>query len=474
MNRFYRKYRTVGNWINIGLMIAVLVPLLALAYYNHPSAADDYCYIDTVFKIGWFEAMKLYYTTWTGRYSGIFLNHSNPLLFHSITGFKVLPVVLIAATIFALYSLFRHLTPTLSRVAHLGFAGVVFFLFVLKMASLAEAFYWMAAFVTYSVPNMLTLFWIVMVLRWYRQDTQSAKFLVGFLAGFLVFAVIGASEQNMLTMVLLVGAWWVYRLIYYRKVDAFMVSMLVITGISCYLLLGSPGNQARMGGNPLGGNIPFSTISTLKKLAILGFDWVFRTPLIFFTAVWLVVMSRLSEGARNYFSIPVWYAVLLFIGVLSAQLFPSYYGVGIEPTHRVVNSAYFFFLIGWFYIWGVIFHYFKQKRFGFFQFTVARFVGLYVILLASVALSFYRSPNVRLVYTDWLKGKAAAYDKEMYQRYALMKNSTEEVTYLPPIHSKAFSIYVEDDITANQDHWWNKCMAGYYGKKAIIMSEKNE
>ena len=131
MNRFYRKYRTVGNWINIGLMIAVLVPLLALAYYNHPSAADDYCYIDTVFKIGWFEAMKLYYTTWTGRYSGIFLNHSNPLLFHSITGFKVLPVVLIAATIFALYSLFRHLTPTLSRVAHLGFAGVVFFLFVL-------------------------------------------------------------------------------------------------------------------------------------------------------------------------------------------------------------------------------------------------------------------------------------------------------------------------------------------------------
>lgn len=474
MNKFYRKYRTVGNWINICLMIAVLVPLLALSYYNHPSAADDYCYIDTVFKIGWFEAMKLYYTTWTGRYSGVFMNHTNPLLFHSITGFKVLPVLLLAGTIFALYSLFRHLTPTLSRIAHLGFAGVVFFLFVLKMASLAEAFYWMAAFVTYSVPNMLTLFWIVMVLRWYRQDTQSAKLLVGFLAGFLVFAVIGASEQNMLTMVLLVGAWWVYRLIFYRKVDAFMISMLVIAAISSYLLLGSPGNQARMGGNPLGGNIPFSAISTIKKLAVLGFDWVFRTPLVFFTAIWLVVMSRLSEGARNYFSIPVWYAVLVFIGVLSAQLFPSYYGVGIEPTHRVVNSAYFFFLIGWFYIWGVVFHYFKQKRFVFFQFTVVRFVGLYIILLASVALSFYRSPNVRLIYTDWLKGKAAAYDKEMFERYALLKSGTDKTVYLPPIRSKAFSIYVEDDITTNPDHWWNKCMAGYYGRIAIIMSEKNE
>jgi hypothetical protein len=471
MNRFYRKYRTVGNWINIGLLLAVLIPLLVLSYYNHPSAADDYCYIDTVRKIGWFGAMKLYYTTWTGRYFGVLLNHSNPLLFHSITGFKVLPALLLTGTVFALYSLFRNLTPTLSRIAHLGFAGVVFFLFILKMASLAEGFYWMAAFVTYSIPNMLTLFWIVLVLRWYRQDTQSARIFLGFLAGFLVFAAIGASEQNLLTMVLLVGAWCVYRLIFHRKVDAFMISMLVIAAISSYLLLGSPGNQARIGGNPLGGNIPFSVVSTFKKLAILGFDWVFRSPLIFFTAIWLIVMSRLSDGARNYFSIPVWYAVLLYIAILSAQLFPSYYGVGIEPTHRVVNSAYFFFLIGWFYVSGVTFHYLKQKRFGVFQFTVARFVGLYVILLASIALSFYRSSNIRLIYSDWLRGTAAAYDKEMFARYETLKNSKEEVTYLSPIRSKAFSIYVEDDITGNPEHWWNKCMAGYYGKGAIIMKE---
>ena len=114
----------MGNWVNILLMVSILLPLLGLSYYNHPSPADDYCYIYTVNKIGWFEAMKLYYTDWTGRYFGILLNHSNPLLFHSITAFKVLPVILLGAFIFALYSLFRHLTPTLSRLAHLGFAGV--------------------------------------------------------------------------------------------------------------------------------------------------------------------------------------------------------------------------------------------------------------------------------------------------------------------------------------------------------------
>ena len=471
MNRFYRKYRIVGNWINILLMVTVLAPLFALSYYNHPSPADDYCYIDTVFKFGWFEAMNYYYSGWTGRYFGIFLNHSNPLLFHSVTGFKILPVILLSGVVFALYSLFRHLTPTLSRMAHLGFAGVVFFLYMLKIASMSEAFYWMAAFVTYTIPNIFTLLWIVLVLRWYRQDTQTAKILLSTLAGFLVFAIIGSSETNLLIIVLLIGAWWVYRILFHRKVDGFMIAMLAVCAVSCYLYFSSPGNQARIGGNPLGGNIPFSVMSSFKKLAVLSFDWIFRTPLIFFSLAWLVVLSRLSAGARNYFSIPVWYAVLLFIGVLSAQLFPSYYGVGIEPTPRVINCVYFFFLIGWFYVIGVVFHYFRKSNTNQFHFSVMRYGILYAVLIVSISLSFYRSANVRLIYSDLIHGKAAAFNKEMYARYEMLKTSKESTVYLPPIHSKPLSIFVDDDIKDNPDHWWNKCMAGYFGRKVIIMKD---
>ena len=471
MNRFYRKYRIVGNWINILLMLSVLIPLLALSFYNHPSPADDYCYIDTVFKFGWFEAMNYYYSGWTGRYFGIFLNHSNPLLFHWINGFKVLPVILLAGLIYALYNLFRHLTPTLSRLAHLGFAGVVFFLYILKMGSISEAFYWMAAFVTYTIPNILTLLWTVLALRWYRQDTQPAKTIVGILSGFLIFAVIGSSETNLLIMVLLIGGWWFYRLLFYRKVDGFMIAMLLVTSVSCYFYFSSPGNQARIGGNPLGGNIPFSVISSFRKLASLSFEWIFRTPLIFFSLAWLIVLSRLSAGARNYFSVPVWYAILLFIGVLSAQLFPSYYGVGIEPTPRVINCVYFFFLIGWFYVIGVIFHFFSTSKTFQFQFSVLKYGILYAMLIISIALSFYRSTNVRLLYNDLLKGTASAFDKEMFERYAVLKNAKEDVVYLSPVKAKPLSIFYDDDIKTNKDHWWNKCMAGYFGKKAIYLKE---
>jgi hypothetical protein len=192
--------------------------------------------------------------------------------------------------------------------------------------------------------------------------------LEGILAGFLVFASIGCSEPNLLTMVLLIGAWWVYRLLYHRKVDGFMVAMLTVALLSCYMFFAAPGNDARIGTNPLGGNIPFSIISSFKMLAKLSYDWLFRTPLLFFSVAWLVVLSRVSEGARIYFSIPVWYALLVVIGILAAQLFPNYYGVGIDPAPRVINCVYFFFLIGWFYLIGVVFHYFKKRKIDYFHF----------------------------------------------------------------------------------------------------------
>ncbi len=470
MNSIYKKYRVLGNWINIGLMVIVLAPLMGLAFYNHPSPADDYCYIDTVFKYGWFEAMNFYYSGWTGRYFGIFLNHSNPLLVHSVVGFRILSLLLILSMVGALYVLFRHLTPTLSRLAHIGFAGVVFFLYILNMASIVEAFYWMAAFVTYTVPNILTLIWIVLVLRWYRKDTQSTGTYIAIFAGFLVFAIIGSSETNLLVILLLIASWWIYNIVFHKRIDKFMITMLVVAIVSSYLFFSSPGNQARMGGNPLGGNLGFSLISSFEKFGILAYGWIFKSPLIFFTVFWMFILSKISEGARKYFSIPVWFAFLVFLGVVTSQLFPSYYGVGIEPTPRVINCVYFFFLIGWFYFSGVVFHQFRLSKTTIFQLSDFRFIAIYVILILMVGLSFLRSSNARVIYMDLLKGRAAAFSKENDERYALLKNSSESVLYIPALRVRPQTLFVED-IKTDKDHWWNKCMAGYFGKEAIYVIE---
>jgi hypothetical protein len=473
MNNLRHTYRITGNAVNLALLAFALIPLIALSYYNHPSPADDYCYIDTVFKFSWLEAMHYYYTGWTGRYFGIFLNHSNPLLFHSITGFKVLPILLLLGLVVSIYTLVRQLTPTLFRKAHLGFAGVILFLYILQIPSIAEAFYWMAAFVTYTVPNILTLLWITVVLRWYRLDNPTMKTLTGIFAGFLVFAIIGSSETNLLVMVLLVAGWIGYRLLFQRKVDGLMIGMIITTLISCYLYFMAPGNEARLGGNPLSGNISQSMLNSFIKLGTLAYGWIIKTPLLLFTATWIALLSRITPQALNYFKTPLWYISLIYIGILAAQLFPSYYGVGIEPTLRVINCVYLFFLIGWFYLTGVVYCTISQRR----RLPVIslRYQG---VILAGLGLwivfSITNSTSYRMVYTDWLKGKASAYNQAMNQRYETLRNSRESVVYLPEIEVVPQSLFVED-IKVTKDHWWNKCVAGYFGKEAIyLIQDKNK
>jgi hypothetical protein len=476
MNNLFKTYRAAGNGINIALLASVLIPLLALAFYNHPSPADDYGYIDTVFKYGWLEAMNHYYTGWTGRYFGILLNHTNPLLFHSVAGFKVLPVLLLLGLVGSLYLLVGELTPTLSARAHWGFVGVLFFLYILRLSSIAEAFYWMAAFVTYTVPSTLTFCWVVVVLRWYRLKTRPMKILTGIFAGFLVFAVIGSSETNLLTMLLLLAGFWGYRLVFQKKADGLMAGLAAAAALGCYLYFSAPGLTVRLGGNPLGGNIPQSTINAFMMLARLGFGWLTSTSLLLFTVAWLMALSRITPPARRYFAVPFWYVGILYIGVLSAQLFTSYYGIGIDPTAREINCVYLFFLVGWFYTTGVLFENLSRR------FTLLLPSGMGQLLLVGVLtvwtlFVFYRNTNVRMIYTDWLSGKAAAYNEEMYHRYELIRNSPKPVVYLPELNHKPQSLFV-DDIKDNKDHWWNKLMAGYFGKEAIYLipnkTETNE
>jgi hypothetical protein len=472
MNKLIRTYRTVGNSINAALLVGVLLPLIALSFYNHPSPADDYGYIDTVFKFGWLEAMHYYYTGWTGRYFGILLNHTNPLLFHSVAGFKVLPILLLLALVAVLYLLARQLTPTLSRRAHLGFAGVVFFLYVLKLPSIAEAFYWMAAFVTFTIPSIMTFGWIVVVLRWYRLETTRMKTWTGIFAGFFVFAIIGSSEPNLLTILILIAGLWGYRILFYKKVDGLMLGLIVAAAIGCYFYFTAPGLQVRIGGNPLSGNIPESVLNSFKKLAYLMYSWLSGTPLLLFTAVWIIVLSRITLQARAYFAAPVWYVALLYLGILSAQLFTSYYGIGIDPTAREINCVYLFFLVGWFYVAGVLYQWASQ-RFSWpavaapAQGIILVFLGLWTVF------SLYKNPNIRMLYTDWLSGEAAIYNTRMYQRYELIKNSPTSVVYLPEIKNPPQSLFV-DDIKEDKNHWWNKLMAGYFGKEAIYLKKETD
>lgn len=455
---------------NVGLLAMAIIPLLALSLYNHPSPVDDYCYIDTVFKYGYFEAMNFYYTGWTGRYFGILLNHSNPLIIKWAGGFKLLSFLLILGITSSLYALFSTLLPGWRKLGIWGLTGGFLLLFVLKIMSVVEAFYWMAAFVTYTIPNVLTIYWLVVMLRWYQLPEGYFKKLTGVWAGFLVFAVIGCSETNLTIMVLLVAGWFGYQLVIRRKWDWFAAFLVVVAAFSCYIFFTSPGNVLRMSGNPEGRNFSLSTLQSLKKLAHLGFDWLFRTPLLVFTILWITVLPKIfgeEPKFSQYFSVPIWVVFLAYLGVLFVQIFPSYYGIGIEPAPRVINSVYLYFLLGWFYSVTVVVQFFyKNNWLGIQKWYLPP--SIKAVLAALILVSTLFSPNLRMLYGDWLRGRAAAYDTELKERYAYIEKTPGDTVYVNPLKSRPQSLFL-DDANADPKHWWSKCMGGYFGKKAVVL-----
>jgi hypothetical protein len=475
-NKLTQTLQQTGNLFNIGLLLFTITPLLALAFYNHPSAADDYCFIYTVNVHGWIGGMSKYYNEWTGRYFTVFLNHSNPLLIDSFLGFKVVSMVLILLLAGTLYYLTRTLIPSLSRSTHLGFAGVILFLFLLKMPSIPEAFYWFASFVTYTVPSIMILLWIALTVKWYTSRNKKQQTRLGLYCCLLVFGAIGSSETTLLLMVVLIGAWLCFRAVIVKKPDILMMSVSATALISCYFLFAAPGNSARLGGNPVSGNIPLAALVSIKFIASSAKTWLLGTPLIFFTLCWILLLNRFrNKQFPSTFSFPLWLVILSYAGVLFAIVFPSFYAVSTEldPTHRVINSLYFFFLAGWFYLWGAVFYCTRQQ--GIWSILNRPFLPVLASLACALSLAFFvlRTPNFKNMYADWLKGNAAAYDREMNERYAILRDKTNPNPVISPIIHRPASLFVED-ITDDPKGWWNWCMAGYFGKESITLKKESD
>lgn len=467
MNKSVTNLQKISNWFAVVLLLIAIIPLLVLSGFNHPSPVDDYCYIDTVFKYSWLEAMHFYYTGWTGRYFSIFLNHTNPLLFHWFGGFKVIPPVLILGTVVSIFLFFKRTLQQKSISVALTVTGSITFLYIMALPSAAEAFYWMAAFSTYTFANIFTIFWIIGVVSRYNTASQSSRKRMEWITYFFVFAIIGSSETNLLIICLLIGSWWLYRLVYDREIDSYMIITVLLATVCLLFFFLAPGNTARLGGNPLSGDIMTSAIASFRKLAQLLWNWSSQTPLLFFSVIWWLILDKTTLRTSYYLNAPIWLSLLLYIGILTAQLFPSYYGIGIEPTPRVINCVYLFFLLGWFFNIALI----KS-------FAVKQHLGIptrFLVVIAILALLFharnyavYTNNSLTVLYSDWLDGKAAAFDSEMNKRYEMILASDEGEITLPAIKNRPQSLYVGD---IGDSHWWVKCTSGYFGKDVIHITD---
>lgn len=467
--------QTVTQLAGFAFFVAVFAPLFVLSFFNHPSAADDYCFADTALREGFWQAQKFYYDFWTGRYFSNLLVHANPLVWGWYDGFRLIPALALTGLLASVYALTSELLRGQKMLTVLLSTALLFFTMMVAQQSTVEAFFWTAAVASYTVPTALTFYLVAILIRWYRlPETGLLRPLTAVWASFLVFAIVGSGETNLILLVLLLLALGGYRLLFQRVVDPFLVGLIVVSFVSSWLLFRAPGNAVRMGGNPHSGDFVASFLGSFGWLANSLGTLLLTTPLLPLSLLFVPVAVRILRSGspvQGLFQLPAWLVSLAYLGLLAAMIFPSYYGIGLPPAFRTMNVFYDVAIVGWFFTLTVWIN--TAVRSGWLRFE--RFAvpdAAYVVAGIWMTISLLVSRPIRLAYNDLIRGHAATYNREMNARHDQLMQSAE-VLQVAPISVYPPSLFVED-LNTNPAHLWNRCQAGYYKHKTIklVMSDE--
>jgi hypothetical protein len=467
MNQFILKNLfEYALWLMFAL---VVVPIICLGYYNHPSAADDYCFAYMTRDYGFWKAQWYYYNGWSGRYFANMLFHATPLAWGNFVFVKVMPIVILSLMLHANYMLWRTFFPEFSKRIHITLTLTFIAFFILQMPSLTDTFYWYTSVFIFPSSMVFWQYMLVYLGRFYEENSNSKKILYGFFIATMTFFIVGSNEMMALFCLSFVGIVWGYFLIFKRKFDV-LLSIILLLGIAFILLVfTAPGNAVRMHGDGLlGAGIERAFVATFTSLRTDCSKWLFSMKLLPFSVIFAYLLTKYAGSFHQVFRIPFWVSLLAWIGLTAIMFFAIHYGSNLGVPTRVANIIYEFFVLGWLYNlvvlqanYLVFSKIFINKRT---YFDIA--LGLLVIVISLV-----KSNNIKTAYKELLRGTAKGYDQEMTARYEILRTAKSDTVFVPQLKNKPMTLYF-DEIKDNKDFLWNRCYATYYGKAAVVLESK--
>ena len=471
MNHPVSLVRTVV-YLFILFALVLVVPLVALATYNHPSPTDDYCFTNTVLHYGFWQAQQFYYDGWTGRYFHNFIVHTNPLVIGWYAGYKIYPIIFLIILVASFYALasqwLSRMSGTLIKV---GLATGLFIGFMATLPSIPEYLYWYTGLASYGLSSALFL---LLLATFVAHQRQGFKPHAGYwlAEALLVSAIIGSSEMTMVLILSVLALIAFIELVQRRRVSWTSLFLAVVAVVSCYYLLKAPGNDIRIGGNPNSRNIPLTLVSSVRFMVPYLIRQLVLTPWIPLSLLYLPIARQLTDpnvhrSLPPYLRVHPLLAMAYGFATILALISLHFYGVGIPPIPRLINVVNLTFWLTWLYtltLWVA----FLRARWQLTRWQAYARPVAYG-LFSWVVVSAVFGPVLLLVYGDWLSGRASQYDRAMKQRYSQLAQSDRPVSLLAPLPNYPASLFLED-IHADPKHLWNRCWADYFHKKEIILT----
>lgn len=449
-----------------------IIPFLILHFYNHPWAEDMYFPFDTLSE-GFIGAQYNYYLYWSGRFFSYAILSVNPLIFKSITAFRI---ACLASSMLLIFMLFFSISAYTKKFLSLTNRWVlclsVSFLFFYAMPSIGDGIYWFTAVMIYVLGIILMLAFTILIKYYLTIGPSLKKKIILLVLGFNLLAIAGTGEINAMLMCSVLLCFIIFKLFTDRTNISLFICLLMISAIGLAISAASPAHSQRaaffastQNTHDLSFSLSYSFSYTLKKFYI----WLTQTPLITVSLFSLSVLSfssRRSQQPNSHFKRP-WFlfifSMLSLFSLCALSTFISAWTLG-RSIPRTENIMCFTFLIFWFITLYSSTFLLREKEF------FKKFEKLQPVFAVLTILSLLMNNNITTAYNDLVRGNAKRFSLQLDARYEMIKQDSNAVVAVDGIKNIPAS-YSFGDVSTDTANWYNKWYGRYFGKKSIRLKE---
>jgi len=465
MLKFIYKY---SDSIFLALMlILIILPSMWVSIYNHPFA-DDFWLTNVINKEkNPFKVAYQLYMGWTGVYSGFFIQAL--LQPTSITGFKIMPIVLIILYIASFYYILHiFLREKLNIKEKLIGSSILYVLFFSYMSGVSQGIYWVMSSIAYTFGYLLMALFIGLTINLIKKQFIFNSFKIhSIFTFFICFVTVGANANTSIFSVGYIGIFVAYSYFYQKKLLPY-ASLLLIFSLFCFCLVAlSPGNAIRFKAqNTVNYDLIESIFVSLKLLFSFVSQWLNNGFFILATVLFIFILIEKKWVAKPIIH-PI-FPLLISFGVVYSWLFFPIKIVG-QAGHRHMNMAYLYFILCWFASIYYIISYMINKKF--FTLPVIDDGFKKIAYLIGVLLLLIHSPhyNQRMLYEDLLRGTAKRFDEEMYARYEKIKGEKAKgnrYIIFERLKNRPYTLFT-GDMKNDVNNYYNKDFSIYFGIDSV-------
>jgi hypothetical protein len=469
MKVFWNKLKTKIYVLDLTLLFLTLVlvaPFFVLAFYNNPSI-DDFSFVYLVKKMGFWGAQYNWYTTWTGRYSSMFILSVHPLWFKSLVLYKFISLGIIFFTIHAFYRLINLFFNTSSLILNTVIALAFSFTFFSGMPSLVQGIYWEPGSVTYQLANILLLHLSVNLIRLIISTSKKRSSLWLVINSFLIIIICGLNETSMLLTVVLLPFLMFVDFFLVKRINILLIKFEILAIICSLIVFLAPGNKGREdsfvfeNSKDLFFTISSSFVSAWEYII----SWI-ATPQIIITSILAIFLflSLIEKKGEVINKIKWYYSVIaLVLGYVfvAISLSPGFWALGAPAPSRTINVSYWLFSCSW-----IAFLFFLFQLISPILIKLKKEINYVLIFGFTLLLIFAKNDTYSTATNDVFSGSAAIYNLQFKERDSLMRTCENEVCSIPSFSVFPSSIF-NQELSADDSDWWNHVYGLYYGKKAV-------